>query len=130
MSDVAERVKKIVVENLGVEAEKVVETASFTRAAETLRLPRSSVSAAVIELFRNGSGITVADDFLAESVPRTSKAEVDSAIGDLLEWAILIRQPRLGGYALFAGSDFDLEEAIARSSAAAPSRSRRAACAV
>jgi acyl carrier protein len=29
MSDVAERVKKIVVENLGVEAEKVVETASF-----------------------------------------------------------------------------------------------------
>ena len=29
MSDVADRVKKIVVENLGVEAEKVVETASF-----------------------------------------------------------------------------------------------------
>ena len=29
MSDVAERVKKIVVENLGVEGEKVVETASF-----------------------------------------------------------------------------------------------------
>jgi acyl carrier protein len=29
MSDVAERVKKIVVENLGVEAEKVVEAASF-----------------------------------------------------------------------------------------------------
>jgi acyl carrier protein len=29
ISDVADRVKKIVVENLGVEAEKVVETASF-----------------------------------------------------------------------------------------------------
>ena len=29
MSDVAERVKKIVVENLGVEGDKVVETASF-----------------------------------------------------------------------------------------------------
>lgn len=29
MSDVAERVKKIVVEHLGVEAEKVSETASF-----------------------------------------------------------------------------------------------------
>lgn len=25
-----------------------------------------------------------------------------------------MRQPRLGGYALFAGSDFDLEEAIAK----------------
>ncbi|MCF4164939.1 acyl carrier protein [Zavarzinia compransoris] len=29
MSDIAERVKKIVVEHLGVEEEKVVETASF-----------------------------------------------------------------------------------------------------
>ncbi|WP_448586450.1 acyl carrier protein [Thermaurantiacus sp.] len=29
MSDIAERVKKIVVENLGVEAEKVTEDASF-----------------------------------------------------------------------------------------------------
>lgn len=30
MSDIAERVKKIVIENLGVEAEKVTETARFT----------------------------------------------------------------------------------------------------
>lgn len=29
MSDIAERVKKIVVENLGVEADKIVENASF-----------------------------------------------------------------------------------------------------
>lgn len=29
MSDIAERVKKIVVENLGVEADKIVEKASF-----------------------------------------------------------------------------------------------------
>jgi len=30
MSDVAERVKKIVVEHLGVEADKITDTASFT----------------------------------------------------------------------------------------------------
>jgi hypothetical protein len=75
-------------------------------------------AAAVIELFRNGSGVAVADDFLATSLPTAATEEVGKAIKDLLEWAILIRQPRLGGYALFAGSDFDLEEAVMRASGA------------
>jgi hypothetical protein len=72
-------------------------------------------SAAVIEFFRNGSGVALSDDFLAAATPYAKAAERRSAIEDLLAWAILIRQPRLGGYALFAGSDFDLEEAISKS---------------
>ncbi len=71
-------------------------------------------SAAIIEFFRNGSGLALADDFLAVAVPGAAPKAVKAAIKDLLDWAILIRQPRLGGYALFAGSDFDLEEAIER----------------
>lgn len=72
-------------------------------------------SAAVIEFFRSGSGVTLADDFLRAAVPGATEAAVAAAICDLLEWAVLIKQPRLGGYALFAGSDFDLEEALKRS---------------
>ncbi|MCA3586374.1 MAG: ATP-binding protein [Methylocystis sp.] len=71
-------------------------------------------TAATLEFFRNGSGLALADDFLALSLPGLDDAERGRIIADLLEWAILIKQPRLGGYALFAGSDFDLEEAIAR----------------
>jgi len=71
-------------------------------------------AAAIIEFFRNGSGLVVADDFLAAAVPNADPDERQEAIGDLLEWAVLIRQPRLGGYALFAGSDFDLEAAVSR----------------
>ncbi len=71
-------------------------------------------AAAVIEFFRNGSGVTLSDEFLIASVPQASPKIVKAAIADLLDWAVLIRQPRLGGYALFAGSDFDLEEAIGR----------------
>lgn len=71
-------------------------------------------AAAIIEFFRNGSGLALANDILAEAVPDADPDERRAAIVDLLDWAILIRQPRLGGYALFAGSDFDLEEAIAR----------------
>lgn len=71
-------------------------------------------AAAVIEFFRNGSGVTLADEFLIASVPNAQEKVVRAAIKDLLDWAVLIRQPRLGGYALFAGSDFDLDEAIGR----------------
>ena len=71
-------------------------------------------TAAALEFFRNGSGLALADDFLALSLPSLNDAERSRAIADLLEWAVLIKQPRLGGYALFAGSDFDLEEAVAR----------------
>ena len=73
-------------------------------------------AAAVIEFFRNGSGLALADDVFAQALPDTGSAELASAITDLLEWAIFIRQPRLGGYALFAGSDFDLEAAIGKAS--------------
>lgn len=70
--------------------------------------------AAVIEFFRNGSGLTLSDDFLVASMPSASEAAIGKAMQELLDWAVLIKQPRLGGYALFAGSDFDLEEAIGR----------------
>lgn len=71
-------------------------------------------SAAVVELFRNGSGLSVADDILALCAPEAKEADVSAALDELVNRAILIRQPRLGGYALFAGSDFDLDEAISK----------------
>ncbi len=71
-------------------------------------------AAAVIEFFRNGSGIALADDFLFAAVPYAPPTLVKEALAKLLEWAVLIPQPRLGGYALFAGSDFDLDEALAK----------------
>jgi hypothetical protein len=71
-------------------------------------------TAAAIELFRNGSGLALADEFLVAAVAPGDAGRVKAITADLVEWSILIRQPRLGGYALFAGSDFDLEDAIAR----------------
>lgn len=74
-------------------------------------------SAAAIEFFRNGSGLALADDILAAATPNVSEKERQTAIADLVDWAVLIRQPRLKGYALFAGSDFDLEDAINKATA-------------
>ncbi len=75
---------------------------------------RLTKSAAIIELFRNGSGLAVSDDVLTLCAPDATQQQVQDALEDLVNRAILIRQPRLGGYALFAGSDFDLDEAIAK----------------
>lgn len=72
-------------------------------------------AAAIIEFFRNGSGVVLAEDFFGLAVPELSSASLAAILDDLLDWAVLIRQPRLGGFALFAGSDFDLEDAITRS---------------
>ncbi|GLR60299.1 ATP-binding protein [Rhizobium indigoferae] len=92
---------------------EAVERASAKGSALHVSLTKS---AAVVEFFRNGSGLALADDILAAATPNVSEAQRNAAIADLLSWAILIRQPRLNGYALFAGSDFDLEEAIAKAS--------------
>ena len=75
---------------------------------------RVTKAAAVLEFFRNGSGLAVADEFLIAALADLPNHAVLSAIDELCDWAVLIRQPRLGGYALFAGSDFDLDEALTR----------------
>lgn len=75
---------------------------------------RVTKAAAVLEFFRNGSGLAVADEFLIAALADVRSESVQRAIDELCEWAVLIRQPRLGGYALFAGSDFDLDEALTR----------------
>lgn len=78
---------------------------------------RLTKAAAVIEFFRTGSGLALADDIFSAAVPNISTSERSKAVSDLVEWAVLIRQPRLGGYALFSGSDFDLEDAIGHATA-------------
>jgi len=73
-------------------------------------------AAALIELFRNGSGLAVADDVLTLCAPAETPAAIKAALDELVARAILIRQARLGGYALFAGSDFDLDDALKHAS--------------
>lgn len=75
---------------------------------------RLAKTAALIELFRNGSGLSVNDQILSASLPDLSERDRRAVIDELVDRAVLMRQPRLGGYALFAGTDFDLEEAIGR----------------
>mgnify|MGYP001627243084 CR=1 FL=1 len=73
---------------------------------------RLTKAAAMIEFFRSGSGLAVSDKILRLCASDEDSSTVDEALRELVDRAILIRQPRLGGYAIFAGSDFDLDDAI------------------
>ena len=71
-------------------------------------------SAALIEIFKNGTGLAVDQDPLLIAIPDRKPSDVKKALHDLCNWGILLRQKRIGGYALFSGSDFDLDAALER----------------
>lgn len=77
---------------------------------------RLTKTIALIEFFRNGSGVVASPDVLQLCVARHEEERVADTLDDLVSKAILLRQPRLGTFALFSGSDFDLDESLQRAS--------------
>lgn len=75
---------------------------------------RLARAAAAIEFFKEGTGLALDESTLAASVAGEPSQRVAAAINDLVDWTVLLRQPRLGGFALFAGSDFDLDLALSQ----------------
>ena len=71
-------------------------------------------SAALIEIFKNGTGLAVDQDVLLVAMPDSKATNIKTALHDLCDWGVLLRQKRIGGYALFSGSDFDLDVALER----------------
>lgn len=67
---------------------------------------------ALIEMFRNGSGLVSEEAILAVSVQGYSPNQVKDALRQLVDWKILIERKHLGAYGVYAGSDFDIEGAI------------------
>lgn len=73
---------------------------------------RLTKTIALIEFFRNGSGLIASPDLLRLCVTKDEEARFAETLDDLVSKAILLRQPRLGTFALFSGSDFDLDESL------------------
>lgn len=67
---------------------------------------------ALIEMFRNGSGLVAEDSVLALSTPSADEPQIRKALEELSEWRVLIERKHLGAWGIFAGSDFDIENAI------------------
>jgi hypothetical protein len=70
-------------------------------------------TATLIELFGAGTGLVATAAILSAAVQDTGERKVETVLGELVEWSVLVHRKHLGGYAVFAGSDFDLDAAVA-----------------
>lgn len=69
---------------------------------------------AVLDLFRERSGLYPSHDLLKSSVPSSDPKVIDNALDDLRRWSLVIYRKHLSSFAIYAGSDFDIEAAIER----------------
>ena len=70
-------------------------------------------TATLVEMFGAGTGLVASAAVLAASLDGVTEREVSAALDDLVGWSVLVHRKHLGAYAVFAGSDFDLDAAVA-----------------
>jgi len=68
----------------------------------------------LVDLFKDRSGLVASEELLAASFPQFSETELRSMLDQLTEWSLISFRKFLGGYAVYAGSDFDIEAATER----------------
>ena len=69
-------------------------------------------SIAAIELFRGGSGVFPERSVLLSCVPDADPKAIDQALQQLKDWSVVVFRGHLDSFALFAGSDFDIDAAL------------------
>ena len=67
---------------------------------------------AMIELFKNGSGLLPDDELLIACLPSYKEDEVRGALDDLKQWSIIAYRKHLSSWGVYAGSDFDIDGAL------------------
>lgn len=66
----------------------------------------------LIDLFKDRSGIVPTEDIIQACLPGHPKKAVRKALDQLKNWSLVIFKKFLDAYAVFAGSDFDIDEAV------------------
>lgn len=77
-------------------------------------------SVAVIDLFRNGSGLAAEDSVLLSLFGSNQRNEVLSAMEQLAKWRVVLFKKHIGAWSVFEGSDFDIESAISHARSSLP----------
>lgn len=72
---------------------------------------------AVIDLFKERSGLFPTPEVLAFSLPHFGAGQLDRMLDQFHKWSVVIFKRHLGAYAIYAGSDFDIDAAVDQASA-------------
>ena len=75
---------------------------------------------ALIDLFRNGSGLVADNAVLATCASEASKAEIEKALADMAGWSQIVYRKHLNAWAIYQGSDFDIDAAVSATLAVTP----------
>ncbi|WP_306602395.1 ATP-binding protein [Azonexus sp.] len=67
---------------------------------------------ALIDLFRNGSGLVADNSVLATCAPEASEAEIEKTLADMASWSQIVYRKHLNTWAIYQGSDFDIDAAV------------------
>ncbi|MNR96923.1 hypothetical protein D3C71_384380 [compost metagenome] len=65
---------------------------------------------ALIDLFKDRSGLTASMQVLATTMP--ADLNVEAILNDLKKWSVIVFRAHSGAFAIYAGSDFDIEAAV------------------
>lgn len=69
-------------------------------------------SIALIDLFKERSGLAPTDELLGACAGTAGKKEVKEALEQLKRWSLVIYRKFADAYAIYAGSDFDIDRAV------------------
>ena len=69
---------------------------------------------ALIDLFKERSGLTPSEEVLACVFPEVDSQAITRVLTQLQQWSLVIYRKFNESYSIFEGSDFDLDEAVAR----------------
>ena len=67
---------------------------------------------AVIDLFKERSGLFPTMEVLTLSMPKMDVEHLENMLNQLCSWSVIIFKRHLGAYAIYAGSDFDIGSAV------------------
>ena len=69
---------------------------------------------ALIDLFKANSGLVASIEVLEVCYPQYQHEEIHKALEELKRWSYIIYKAHLKAYAIYAGSDFDIDEAVSK----------------
>lgn len=75
---------------------------------------------AVIDLFRNGSGLAADTAVLGAIFYKKPIAEIEDGLEELSRMRVVLFKKHIGAWSVFEGSDFDIDAAIAKTLASSP----------
>ena len=67
---------------------------------------------AVIEMFRHGSGLMPETKVLKACIARPNRNQLERALKDIENWSAVIFRNHFNAWAIYAGSDFDIEASL------------------